>query len=169
MRAGGLLVCVYSRLCVWEMAELPQVEKIKLGPSCTLELGGKVSALLRCVAKPFLLLNAWPHCQLKSPIPLHSAALSPHPTAWGCAGGCLLMHRAGGRIGSGRLSSSLMFIGLCCTSVGLDVVLTAGSGSTKSFPRAVGQCWLHLCMPNGLRIHLFYFSFRLIILLSDSC
>jgi len=52
--------------------------------------------------------------------------------------------------------------------VGRDVVLTDGSGSTKSFPRAEGQCWLHLCVPNGPRIHLFYFSCRLMILLSDS-
>lgn len=166
MRAGGLCVCVCSRLCVWEMAELPQVDKIKLGPSCTLELGGKVSACLAAVC-----CQTFPAAQCVATLPapeLQSAACSPHPTARGCTGGCLVMHWAGRRTGSGRLSGSLLFIEPRCTRVGRDVVLTDGSGSTKSFPRAEGQCWLHLCVPNGPRIHLFYFSCRLMILLSDS-
>lgn len=148
----------------------PRLKRLSWAPRAHQGLVGRcLPAFLRCVAKLFLLLNAWPHCQLKSPIPLHSVAFSPHPIARGCIGGCLLMHWAGGRIGSGKLSGLLTFIGPRCTSIGLDVVLTAGPGSTKSFPRAVGQYWLHLCMPNGPRIHLFYFSFRLMILLSDSC
>ena len=72
-------MCVCSRLCVWEMAELPQVDKIKLGPSCTLELGGKVSACLAAVC-----CQTFPAAQCVATLPapeLQSAACSPHPTA----------------------------------------------------------------------------------------
>lgn len=66
-------MCVYSRLCVWEMAELPQVENIKLSPSHTLELGGKVSAGLAAVC-----CQTFPTAQCVATLP----AQEPHPPAF---------------------------------------------------------------------------------------
>lgn len=75
-------MCVCAHVCVCgRWLNCPRLTKLSWAPHAHLSLVGRcLPALLQCVVKPFLPLNAWPHCQLQS-CSLQPAALTPLPGA----------------------------------------------------------------------------------------